>query len=87
MADGTFLMNLALGTGYTVFGGFIGVLLLGIATHIIPKMVDKVTPDIDDEKELARGNTAMGVYMGLITGSIIIGVSIIVAAAIIAGLM
>jgi hypothetical protein len=68
-------------------GGVLGTVLLSLAAHIVPKIVDKVTPDIDDEKELLRGNVAVGVYTGMVTGAIIVGISMIVAASIIAGLM
>jgi hypothetical protein len=87
MADMAFAANLGLGVGYTILCGILGMCLMGLAAFIIPKIVDRVTPDIDDEKELLRGNVAMGVYTGIITGAVILGIAIIVAASIIAGLM
>jgi hypothetical protein len=87
MADASFATNLGLGVGYSILCGILGICMMGLAAFIIPKIVDKVTPDIDDEKELLRGNVAMGVYTGIITAAVILGISIIVAASIIAGLM
>jgi hypothetical protein len=79
--------NLLVGTGYVIFGGVLGILILGFAAYIVPRIVDKITPRIDDEKELLRGNVAVGVYTGLITAAVILGISIIIAASIISGLM
>jgi hypothetical protein len=87
MADTSLAANLGLGVGYALLCGILGMCMMGLAAFIIPKIVDKVTPDIDDEKELLRGNVAMGVYTGLVTGAVILGISIIIAASIIAGLM
>jgi len=72
---------------YTLIGGLLGLILIGMATLIIPKIVDRLTPTIDDEKELLRGNLAVATYIGKVTQAVIIGVSIIIAAAIIAGVM
>jgi len=79
--------NIYLAVIYTLIGGLLGLILIGMATLIIPKIVDRLTPTIDDEKELLRGNLAVATYIGKVTQAVIIGVSIIIAAAIIAGVM
>jgi uncharacterized membrane protein YjfL (UPF0719 family) len=53
----------------------------------LPRLLDRMTPNIDEEKEIARGNTAVGEYFGRVTAAAIIGVSIVVAAAILGGLI
>jgi hypothetical protein len=87
MANEAFLMESGLAVAYTIVGGFVGVAMMAVAMRIIPGIVDKVTPNIDDEKEMLRGNLAVGTYVGLVTAAVILGLSVVVAAAIIAGLM
>ena len=79
--------DLVLTVFYTLLGGFLGITMMAIASFILPKIVDRLTPNIDDEKEILRGNLAVATYVGQITQAVIIGVSIIMAAAIIAGIL
>jgi hypothetical protein len=81
-----FTGNVGLAVAYTILGGFLGIVLMSLSAFIIPKIVDKLTPAIDDEKEILRGNLAVATYVGKVTQAVILGVSIIVAAAIIAGM-
>ncbi|MEW6013655.1 MAG: hypothetical protein AB1602_09690, partial [Elusimicrobiota bacterium] len=53
----------------------------------IPKIFDKITPNIDEDKEMIRGNLAVAEYFGKIVSAGIIGISIIIAAAVIAGII
>jgi hypothetical protein len=46
-----------------------------------------LTPNIDEEKEIIRGNTAVAEYFGRIVGACIIGLSIVVAAAVLGGII
>lgn len=78
--------NMTLAVLYTLLGGILGIFLIGIATFIVPKIVDRLTPRINDERELARGNLAVASYVGQITQAVILGISIIIAAAIISGI-
>jgi hypothetical protein len=87
MANEAFLMESGLAVAYTIIGGLVGVAMMAVAMRIIPGIVDKVTPNIDDEKEMLRGNLAVGTYVGLVTAAAILGLSVVVAAAIMAGLM
>jgi len=87
MAGESFLSQTGLAVAYTVMGGLLGMAMMSLAAFVIPRVVNKVTPNIDDEKEILRGNIAVGTYVGMVTAAVIIGMSIILAAAIIAGLM
>lgn len=80
------LNNVFLSVVYVVVGGVLGIILMAISSVLIPRLIDRFTPNIDEDKEIARGNLAAATYFGLVTQAVIIGVAIIVAAAIIAGL-
>ncbi|MEM3399240.1 MAG: hypothetical protein QXP42_00200 [Candidatus Micrarchaeia archaeon] len=86
MAAGEIITNLLLAVVYTVVGAVLGMLFLSIATLIVPRIVDMITPKIDDEKEMLRGNLAVATYVAQITQAVIIGMSIIIAAAVIGGI-
>lgn len=75
------------GTIYVILGGLLGLVFMLVGSMIIPKLVNRLTPKIDEEKEIARGNMAVANYFSAIVSSAIIGMSIIIAAAIIAGLL
>jgi len=46
-----------------------------------------MTPNIDEEKEIARGNVAVAEYFGRVVAASIIGISIVIAAAILGGVI
>lgn len=54
---------------------------------VLPTLIDRMTPNIDEQKEIARGNTAVGEYYGRVVGSAILGISIVVAAAVLGGII
>ena len=70
---------------WTLFSAVLGILIAIIAAVIVPAIVDKLTPDIKEREELKKGNVAVANYMGQIVMGVTIGISIIIAAAIIAG--
>ncbi len=72
---------------FTVIGALTGSILVILAASRLPRFIDKVTPNIDSEKEIIRGNIAMGEYFGRVTAAAILGVSLVVAASIIGGFM
>lgn len=72
---------------YTFVSGVSGIILLLLATYLVSRIVDRLTPAIDDQNEILRGNIAVATYIGNITQGVIIGLSIVVAASIIAGAM
>jgi hypothetical protein len=70
---------------FSFVGGIVGIVLILLAASIIPRLIDKFTPNIDEDKEIARGNQAVAEYFGRIASATIIGVSIVIAAAIVSG--
>jgi predicted phage tail protein len=72
---------------FSLVGGLVGMLLVLGASLIVPGLIDRLTPDIDEHKEIARGNTAVAEYFGRIVSAVILGLSIVVAAAVLGGVM
>jgi hypothetical protein len=72
---------------FMVVSAVIGVILVLGAAMVIPKLLDRLTPAIDEEKEIARGNRAVAEYFGRVAAAVIIGVSIVIAAAMICGIL
>jgi len=79
--------NIGWAITFSVIGALLGSCMVIIAAGFLPKMVDKLTPMIDEDKEILRGNLAVAEYFGRITSSAIIGVSIVIAASILGGLI
>ena len=71
---------------FTLSSALVGVLLVFAATVFIPRFLDKITPQIDEAKEIAKGNQAVASYFGRLVSACIIGVSIVIAAAVFGGL-
>ena len=72
---------------FMVVAAMTGVLLVLGATAVIPKVLDRLTPTIDEDLEIARGNRAVADYFGRIVSACIIGISLVVAAAILGGII
>jgi len=72
-------------TSFTLLGAILGIALLLGVTSILHRFIDKLTPTVDEEKELIRGNVAVAQYFGRVISAAILGVSLIISAAIIAG--
>jgi len=72
---------------YTLIGGILGALLIAFFAAIIPKIIARMTPRIDEEREIARGNRAVADYFSRIVAAAIIGMSIVVAAAVLGGII
>lgn len=72
---------------FTVAGGLIGICLVLLATLFIPKVLARLTPNMNEDKEIANGNRAVAEYFGRIVAATIIGSSIVIAAAIFTGVM
>ena len=79
--------NIAWAIVFSLVGGAVGVVLVLLASVILPRFVERLTPDLDEEKELARGNVAVAEYFGRIVAASIIGLSIVVAAAVLGGIL
>jgi hypothetical protein len=80
-------VNIGWAVVFAFVGGFIGVVLLLLAAMLLPRLIDKFTPNIDENKEIARGNQAVAEYFGRIVSASIIGISIVIAAAILGGVI
>lgn len=72
---------------FSVIGGLVGMLLVLTASVIIPRLIDRFTPNIDEQKEIIRGNGAVAEYYGRLVSAAILGVSIVVAAAVLGGVL
>lgn len=72
---------------FALAGGAAGAMLLMWLSPRIPAVFDRFTPDLDEGKEIIRGNRAVAEYFGRIVSSAILGVSIIIAAAVLGGLV
>jgi hypothetical protein len=80
-------VNLGWAVLFCVVGGLVGIVLVFAAALVLPKLIACFTPNLDEEKEIARGNTAVAEYFGRVVAAAIIGVSIVIAAAILGGLI
>ncbi|MDD4889504.1 MAG: hypothetical protein PHU85_06200 [Phycisphaerae bacterium] len=72
---------------YAVVGGIVGIALVLLASWFLPALINRLTPNLDEEKEIARGNDAVAQYFGRVVAAAILGVSIVVAAAVVAGVL
>lgn len=72
---------------YVLAGALAGAALMLLFSVVLPRIVNRMTPNIDEEKEIARGNRAVAEYFGRVVSACIIGMSIIVAAAVLGGLL
>jgi uncharacterized membrane protein len=78
--------NVIIGIAFTLVGVCVGLVCMVLAAVFAPKIVNMLTPDINEEKEILKGNVAVARYFGGIVQAIIIGIAIIIAASIIAGM-
>ncbi len=72
---------------FSVIGGAVGVTMVMIAAAFLPRLLNRLTPNIDEAKEIVRGNTAVAEYFGRVVAASILGVSIVVAAAVLGGVI
>jgi ABC-type multidrug transport system fused ATPase/permease subunit len=72
---------------FSVVGGLVGMALVLLASVIVPRLIDRFTPNIDEQKEIVRGNSAVAEYYGRLVSAAILGVSIVVAAAVLGGVI
>jgi hypothetical protein len=81
------LSNIGWSVVFSLVGGLVGMALVLVSSCLVPKLMNKLTPNIDEEKEIVRGNVAVAQYFGRIVGACIIGLSIVVAAAVLGGIL
>jgi hypothetical protein len=82
-----FLQDLGWVLLFTLATGLVGSFLFLFVGTLIPKFLNKLTPRVDEEKEIAQGNQAVATYFGMVVGACVIGVAIVVAAALVAGVL
>ena len=79
--------NMAWAVVFSFLGAVVGVALVLAASSVLPRLVERMTPDLDEEKEIARGNVAVAQYFGRVVAASIVGVSIVIAAAVLGGIL
>jgi len=93
LSNGVFIMsqellfNLGLAVVFCVVGGLVGIGLIMTAAVVLPRIINRFTPELDEGKEIARGNVAVAEYFGRIVAASIIAVGIVVAAAVLGGIL
>jgi hypothetical protein len=80
-------INIGWAVVFTMIGGISGIALVLVASAFVPRLIDRLTPNLDEGKEIARGNVAVAQYFGRVAGAAIIGVSIVIAAAVLGGII
>ncbi len=68
-------------------GGVVGMALVLAGSAFLPRLIDRLTPNVDEEREIARGNRAVADYFGRVVAAAIVGMSIVVAAAVLGGII
>jgi uncharacterized membrane protein YjfL (UPF0719 family) len=81
------IRNIGWSVVFSFIGGLVGIALVLVSSLIVPRLIDRLTPNIDEQKEIARGNSAVAEYFGRVAGATIIGLSIVVAAAVLGGVI
>ncbi len=81
------LYNIGWSLIFSIVGAVIGIILVIASSLVLPALINRLTPNIDEQKEIARGNSAVGEYFGRVVGSAILGISIVVAAAVLGGII
>jgi uncharacterized membrane protein YjfL (UPF0719 family) len=81
------IRNIGWSVVFSFIGGLVGMALVLVSSLIVPRLIDRLTPNIDEQKEIARGNSAVAEYFGRVAGATIIGLSLVVAAAVLGGVI
>jgi hypothetical protein len=81
------VQNIGWAVIFASVGGLLGIILVIASSLWLPRLIDRMTPNLDEEKEIARGNVAVAEYFGRVVSASILGISIVVAAAILGGLL
>jgi len=79
--------NIGWAVVFSFVGGVVGVALVLASSLVLPRLVERMTHNLDEEKEIARGNVAVAEYFGRIVAASIIGMSIVVGAAVLGGII
>lgn len=79
--------NIGWSVVFSFIGGLVGLVLVLISSLIVPRLMDRLTPNIDEEKEIVRGNSAVAEYFGRVVSATIVGLSLVIAAAVLGGVI
>ena len=80
-------INILWSVVFSFVGGLVGISLVLLASLLLPRLIDRMTPNLDEGREIARGNHAVAEYFGRVVGSSIIGLSIVIGAAVLGGII
>ena len=80
-------INIGWAVVFSFIGGVVGIGLVLASSMVLPRLIERMTPNLDEEKEIARGNVAVAQYFGRIASASIIGVSIVIGAAVLGGII
>ena len=81
------IRNIGWSVVFSFIGGLVGIALVLISSLIVPRLIDRLTPNIDEQKEIVRGNFAVAEYFGRVVGATILGLSLVIAAAVLGGVI
>ena len=81
------LYNIGWSLIFSIVGAVIGIILVIASSLVLPALINRLTPNTDEQNARARGNSAVGEYFGRVVGSAILGISIVVAAAVLGGII
>jgi uncharacterized membrane protein YjfL (UPF0719 family) len=81
------IRNIGWSVVFSFIGGLVGMGLVLVSSLIVPRLIDRLTPNMDEQKEIVRGNSAVAEYFGRVTGATIIGMSLVVAAGVLGGVI
>ena len=81
------IRNIGWSVVFSFIGGLVGMALVLVSSLIVPRLIDRLTPNIDEQKEIVRGNSAVAEYFGRVVGATILGLSVVIAAAVLGGVI
>ena len=81
------IRNIGWSVVFSFIGGLVGMALVLVSSLIVPRLIDRLTPNIDEQKEIIRGNSAVAEYFGRVVGATILGLSLVIAAAVLGGVI
>jgi uncharacterized membrane protein YjfL (UPF0719 family) len=79
--------NICWAVVFSFVGAVVGVALVLLSSIFLPRLIERMTPNLDEGKEIARGNVAVAEYFGRVVAGSIIGISIVIAAAVLGGII
>ena len=79
--------NIGWAVVFAIVGGVEGIMLVLVSTLFLPRIIERMTPNLNEGREIARGNVAVAQYFGRVVGATILGVSIVIAAAVVGGIL